>query len=157
MRELLFRGKRVDNGEWVEGFYVHLLPGKGRNSYRIYAGYAETDFGDFYPDWYEIDPATAGQYTGLTANGKRIFEGDIVKLIDSRFRYSYAGVVCFYEGSFCIKLKGFREEIFHRIGEKEKWQEMGASGTLTYQYEILGNAYDHRELLEEVQLCRSLT
>lgn len=151
MREILFRGKRVDNGEWVEGFYARLLAGKGRESYRIYVGYAETDCGDFYPDWYEVDPATVGQYTGLTANGKTIVEGDIVKSTDSLFRYSYVGVVCFYEGSFCIKFKGFRGDIFHRIGEKENWQEMGASGTLTYQYEILGNAYDDPELLKEVQ------
>lgn len=151
MREILFRGKRKDNGEWVYGFYVHLRDVKGRESHRIYTGYAETDCGDFYPDWFEVDPATVGRYAGLTSNGKKIFEWDIVKFTDSRFRYSYVGVVCFYEGSFCIKFKGFRGAVFHRIGEKEKWQEMGASGTLSYQYEILGNAYDNPELLEEVQ------
>ena len=35
MREILFCGKRVDNGEWVYGFYVHLRDGKGRESHRI--------------------------------------------------------------------------------------------------------------------------
>lgn len=65
MREILFRGRRLDNGGWVEGFYVCLHDHKGNESHRIYTGYAETDCGYYYPEWFEVDPATVCRYTGL--------------------------------------------------------------------------------------------
>ena len=67
-REILFRGKRVDNGEWIEGGFVPSLNGK-----RFYIG-------NMF-ECVEIIPETRSEYTGLTdKNGTRIFEGDIVKI-----------------------------------------------------------------------------
>ena len=149
MREILFRGKRKDNGEWVVGY---LLIGANGNPYIIpleiarYVHSGDTCVGTFYL----VDPSTVGQLTGLTdKNGKKIFEGDVVKFTDSPFGYSYTGAVCFNEGSFCIKYEYWKKEKFHRIGQTDKWQDMGASGVVTYQYEILGNIHDNPELLEK--------
>lgn len=143
MREILFRGKRIDNGELVVGWYVHLRDGKGRESHRIYTGYAETDCGDFYPDWFEVDPATVGLYTGLTSNGKKIFEGDI-----GRYRQT-DGAKRNGAPILCVGMVVYNAETASYAVDSRD-----AAGCRYFDYfpikdfEVIGNIHDNPELLE---------
>lgn len=122
MREILFRGKRIDNGEWVYGCYVKMYDYEGNVTHHI------------SPPWCKVDPETVGQYTGLDdKGGKKIFEGDILT-----FKPSFGeetGIVgfdagAFYAGNYCLSAALFYGE---------------------FDGVVIGNEFDNPELIGGVE------
>ena len=133
MREILFRGKRTINGDWVYGDFVR---GNERKSLRdsIFVYDSETQsFND-----YEINPSTLGQYTGLTdKNGKRIFDGDVAKVMQGKDKdIAYVG---FENGAFMLYPKT------GNIYERTLWSYWYND----WDVEVIGNITDNPELLEK--------
>ena len=146
-REILFRGKRVDNGEWTEGYFFKSWD-------KVFLLWGVT--GDC-PNMEEVVPETIGQFTGVyDKNGNQIFEGDIVKVTYTEQR-QYLGVsyqdehsceeeVIYNEKSACFMLKIMCENIpiyrpLHNFGSLANIKEL----------EVIGNIYDNPELLEVEQ------
>ncbi|MGN0789053.1 MAG: YopX family protein [Christensenellales bacterium] len=137
MREILFRGKRVDKGEWVNGdltkskdkYYIHPQA----NVFKVNNELSKLIV------LHEVVPETVGQFTGLTdKNGTKIFEGDIVEFTDKytrskgraeivfeAFKWKYSG--CYYGGNpivwLCIEDR-------------------------SVEFEVIGNIHDNPELLK---------
>lgn len=122
MREIFFRGKRTDNGEWVYGNLVRGYDEK-------YAYIVEFGNKEMCRNYVDVNPETVGQHTGLTdKNGKRIFEGDIVK----RFWF---GKMCIYQIVYDNGLASF-------IGQAGiKFTTFDYDST---EFEVVGNIYDNK-------------
>lgn len=126
MREILFRGKRMDNGEWVKGFYVCVLD----THYIMTGKFDSLTNGIINSEAYKVDPETVGQFTGLTdRNGVKIFEGDIVLHKGECGLVGYSYDYGIFEVDFDYCFAGFID--------------ISASNC-----EVIGNIYDTPELLE---------
>ena len=137
MREILFRGKQVDNGEWIEGFYTQKMNPYTPNGLPI-----KHFILDLAPFGADVLPETIGQFTGLTdKNGVRIFEGDICRF--KRFNDVHVGKIIFNEttASFVMKY----QSIVGAYGEKATHKMLLS---VCDDIEIIGNIHDNPELLE---------
>lgn len=122
MREILFRGKRTDDYEWIEGSLCTTIP-SDEDFYTI----SYFDFQGYYIEE-KVIPETVGQYTGLTdKNGKKIFEGDIVKGTFLGFPVSIKDYV--FSISWQEDITGYRANYFENV-------------------EVISNIHDNPELLK---------
>ena len=149
MREILFRGQRIDNGEWVEGnlaAYDLICPDYPEDTYNATGDYYDQTP---YVGFVEVIFETVGQYTGLTdKNGKRIFEGDIFHLDEELI-----AVIIFKDGCFRLQVYGlcgtYTESGYDECGggwgivecEPIDWYYI-------HDMEIIGNIHDNPELLK---------
>ncbi len=137
MREILFKAKRKDNGEWVEGYYradpdldTHYIC--GWNYYASENGLEREPFEE------EINPDTLCQYTGFTdKSGKKIWENDILKAnLDESHPEDITYIkILWNECRFCVN-----ENYSTDIWTLEKWD--------AEHFHVCGNIFDNADLLE---------
>ena len=132
MREILFRAKRIDNGEWVEGYYLKTTFGKDiEPSDVIFVPFKINRSGQW--GWIKVLPETLCQYTGMVdKNGNRIWENDIVKYM--------------WFGNEEVDIVEYRST---SIGLKENY-----NAVLTDITEVIGNVFDDKHLLDKTDYRR---
>ena len=128
MRDILFRGKRVDNGEWIcgnlyqceedsEGYVRNLITPKSRNG-----------------SPYMVDDNTIGQYTGLIdKNGKRVYENDIVNCKTKTYLFEGYTIEWYNEDARFVMVQNGRR---YAVSE-------------SFEYEVVGNVYDNHNMLTD--------
>ena len=126
MREILFRGKRIDNGEWIFGYYFQKKNPLSEDGLPV-----THCISDITPFGAEVDPETVGQYTGLEdKNGRKIFDGDILELDgeDGFFKLEYEDDTARF-----VMIGDYFMVDFDNFWNRE--------------VEVIGNIYDHPELM----------
>lgn len=135
MRPIEFRGKLRSSKKWSYGSFANCV-------YDRFECFVENAIIDDKGCVHEIDPATLGQFTGLTdRNGTKIWEGDILKGFD--------GV-----GDYHVRHNGLEYELWHnKMGFKWGYLSRGIEVFELYAHkvEVIGNIHDNHELLKEVQ------
>ena len=141
MRDILFRGKRIDNGEWAKGcllidyvteqYFIHVSGNSVHESLKFFT--------------YEVDPETVCQYTVATdKNGRKIFEGDILSayLDDQCPEHITYERVTWNGFSWCVKWCTEKEGMY----EDEVMLKHDCD-----VFEVCGNIFDNPELMKGAQ------
>lgn len=142
MREILFRGKRTENGEWIEGFYA-----KSGDSHFILI---DNSFAIGYVKMKEVVPETVGQYTGLIdKNCKKIFEGDIVVTRFTNGQICVIGDIQFAYGVYGVEWTVNKENkgMIGCFGQLHNLRKL--DDDIIENIEVIGNKWDNPELLKQ--------
>ena len=151
MREILFRGKRTDNGEWVEGYYYKAKYCRTDDELCDYITVPHPKEYNEPSSHYIVNPDTVGQYTGLKdKNGTKIFEGDMINPFNDEIDKM---VVEFRLGQFLLCLYGERGYMAEYGWEEGNYVFFEADPLLSYcdDIEVVGNIHDSPELLRGKQ------
>ncbi len=134
-REILFRGKRLDNGEWVYGAIIcqddrcFINP---QTDGTVYCSYSSMSGRWIFGDYLEVDPATVGQYVGMPdKNRTKIFDGDLLKY--TRYEDDAPYRVFWDNFEWYIQCENRMPDRLS-VSQPENW-------------EVIGNIYDNPELL----------
>ena len=165
MREIKFRGKRIDTSEWVCGYLVNS--GHQINPYIEFWWIAQNryDIGTIFNEescddtfiWNRVEPNTIGQYTGLKdKNGVEIYEGDIVHTTYLEEK-EYNGEKWLDKSEYIEQVKWVDKLgaffLLLYIEDIPMYRTMEVGGKYNkvelVSYEVIGNIYDNQELLEE--------
>ena len=150
-REILFKAKRVDNGEWVERYYLNIA----KINHFICTGKIKLDGalkGIIAPEMYEIDLDTLCQYTGLTdKNGRKIWENDILRGYQYPYRSdgndNYFAEVTWFENCPAFGIYTFKNPKSNVCGISEGNTEFMENWN-SEDWEVIGNIFDNPDLLE---------
>lgn len=143
MREILFRGKEKNSGEWIYGDLRHISDGHGGY---ILCIVDNTNGRNNDVTGVEVVPETVGQYTGLTdKNGVKIFEGDIVK--GTAYSATMIGVIVWIDeiSSFGVRYVNAPNPTAWLNSSILRCAAIGK--TDEFAAEVIGNIYDNPELL----------
>lgn len=156
-REILFKAKRKDNGEWVKGYYQKRFDLDGSEQHLIFWSKSYTVW-----EYAEIDLDTLCQYTGLTdKNGQKIWENDIVKFDDEIWSSSYTSCGMEYDSyetenygvvGYCDYYARY-DFVKYKYNENQAEADLHENHDIEFsefvkEHEVIGNIFDNPELLE---------
>lgn len=150
MRELLFRGKSIDAGEWVEGYYQKRHGSNGKFRHFIFWSKSQTDYG-----YVEVDPKTLCQYTGLNdKNGQRIWENDIVSCEHEKYKelkeYEFGQFFeepVKYIRNYKVEFVNTGFSYGYPLRNKSIHFMITGSVIDNHNVKVIGNIFDNKELL----------
>lgn len=152
----LFKSKRVDDGEWVQGNLIQscdatdgweaiIIPTKNSNMFAKPIGHGCGNLG--FENWYRVDPSTICQCTGLKdKNDKLIWENDIIKTFDAGEEWSLSKII-FADTSLGYGWKTTDIKSLSKYNNN-LFKEVSFGSFDSKSVEIIGNIFDNPELLE---------